>query len=80
MCVIFVTKFIFLAHAVIYRKGGFPVAFGAEYDNINFVEDIKLEPEQQLYAKNMKIKRFLFTIFTFLQDTNFDFFCTSLCT
>lgn len=39
-----------LAHAVIYRKGGFPVAFGAEYEQTHYVEDIKLEPEQQMYA------------------------------
>lgn len=40
----------FLAHAVIYRKGGFPVAFGAEYEQVHYIEDIKLEPEQQMYA------------------------------
>lgn len=44
-------KIIFLAHAVLYRKGGFPVAFSAENDKVQYVEDINLQAEQQLYAK-----------------------------
>lgn len=43
-----------------YRKGGYPVAFGTECDKIQYVEDINIQPEHQLYANRKLIVLFLF--------------------
>lgn len=41
----------FLDYAVLYRKGGFPVAFGTEYDNVQYIEDLKVADDHQLYVQ-----------------------------